>query len=165
MADQSVLIEMGAIGGVVGLKGWLKIKTFTSLADDLLQYTNWYLENKAYQLEGGKVTASGLQVKLVGINDRNSAEQLKGKLIAIPRADFSATAENEYYWIDLIDLAVNNRQGQFLGKVTRIFATGANDVLEIKLQKEVRLIPFVKHYIDSVDLENKKIQVDWGLDY
>ena len=83
-------------------------------------------------------------------------------------------SDGEYYWLDLIGLDVSNLQGESLGKVANLIDNGAHPILRVLLQTELDnsevkpreyLIPFVEHFVPTVDLPNKKIVVDWGLDY
>lgn len=106
-----------------------------------------------------------------GLDDRNDAEALKGARVFVSRSAFPTPEADEYYWIDLIGLNVVNRQGEFLGQVADLMATGPHSVLRCVVpaaegQDAVeRLIPFVSAYIDSVSLADKRIVADWGLDY
>ena len=106
-----------------------------------------------------------------GLDDRNDAEALKGARVFVSRSAFPTPEPDEYYWIDLIGLNVVNRQGEFLGQVADLMATGPHSVLRCVVpaaegQDAVeRLIPFVSAYIDSVSLADKRIVADWGLDY
>ena len=87
----------------------------------------------------------------------------------IPRSSFPTPAEGEYYWVDLIGLAVVNREGVALGEVADLMATGPQQVLVVRYQQDgqpaERLIPFVDAYVDAVDLDGKRITVDWQPDY
>jgi len=106
-----------------------------------------------------------------GLDDRNDAEALKGARVFVSRSAFPTPEPDEYYWIDLIGLNVVNRQGECLGQVADLMATGPHSVLRCVVpategQDAVeRLIPFVSAYIDSVSLADKRIVADWGLDY
>lgn len=106
-----------------------------------------------------------------GLEDRNDAEALKGARVFVSRSAFPTPDADEFYWVDLIGLNVVNRQGEFLGQVADLMATGPHSVLRCVVpaaegQDAVeRLIPFVSAYIDSVSLADKRIVADWGLDY
>lgn len=99
------------------------------------------------------------------VTDRNAAEALKGARVFVARSSFPTAGDDEYYWVDLIGCAVSNRDGAALGSVTELLDTGAHSVLRVVQGEAERLIPFVAAYIDSVDLEARRIVVDWGLDY
>ena len=109
-----------------------------------------------------------LVAKLAGCSDRDAAALLKGRVIAVPREAFAPAAAGEYYWADLIGLAVRNTEGQDFGVVTTMLETGANDVMVVRLgedAKSERLIPFITSVIKRVDVASSVIEVDWGLDY
>jgi 16S rRNA processing protein RimM len=104
------------------------------------------------------------------IPDRDAAEALKGARVFVSRASFPAPDPDEFYWVDLIGLAVGNREGVALGEVVGLIDTGPHCVLRVQPpaaepEAEERLIPFVEAYVDSVDLAGRKIVVDWGLDF
>jgi 16S rRNA processing protein RimM len=109
------------------------------------------------------------------IADRDAAEAMKGVRVFVSRATFPAPDPDEFYWIDLIGLAVFNREGVALGDVIGLIDTGPHCVLRVKPAAagdvpaepaaDERLIPFVEAYVDSVDIAGRRIVVDWGLDY
>ena len=84
--------------------------------------------------------------------------------IAVPRSELPPLPEGEYYWQDLLGLRVVNCEGVELGEVAEIFATGANDVLVVRGERE-RLIPFVEPVVVKVDIEASRLTLDWGADY
>ncbi|UOO82691.1 ribosome maturation factor RimM [Uruburuella testudinis] len=169
MTDTQQRVAMGYIKGVFGVKGWLKIAANTEYTDSLLDYPEWQLSKDGHTLsvkpEAGKAANGELQVKLEGIDDRDTAFALRGYTIEIPRAEFAPAEEDEYYWADLVGMTVVNREGITLGTVSNLMETGAHDILMINGEHGQKLIPFVAHYIDNVDSGNNTITADWGLDY
>ena len=108
------------------------------------------------------------------VPDRNAAEALRGARVFIGRGSFPTPEPDEFYWVDLIGLAVVNRERERLGTVVGLIDTGPHSVLRVvpdvlpagmSSQEAERLIPFVGAYVDAVSLEQKLITVDWGLDY
>ncbi len=103
------------------------------------------------------------------IPDRNAAELLKGARIFVSRASFPTPETDEYYWVDLIGLAVRNREGVDLGQVRELLHTGPQTVLVLAYEEDgkpkERMIPFVSAYIDTVDLAGRQITADWQPDY
>jgi len=116
-----------------------------------------------------KEHAEGVVASAQDISDRSQAEALKGASIFVSRASFPTPADGEYYWVDLIGLDVFNREGQHLGQVTDLLDTGAHGVLRVqdsnRPDEPERLIPFVSAYVDEVSQAQRRITVDWGLDY
>lgn len=167
--SQDKWIAMGYVKGAFGVKGWVKVAAGTEYADSLLDYPVWQLSkdgvSRSYTLENGQVAGDELQVKFAEIGDRDAAQLLRGYTIEIKRSDFAPAEEGEYYWADLIGLTVCNRQNELLGTVSGLMETGAHDVLIVDGEHGRKLIPFVEHYIDSVDTEQGSIVADWGLDY
>jgi 16S rRNA processing protein RimM len=102
------------------------------------------------------------------IPDRDAAEAMKGVRVFVSRATFPKTDDGEFYWVDLIGLAVVNREQAALGEVVGLIDTGPHCVLRVQPADpaaQERLIPFVEAYVDSVDMPGRRIVVDWGLDF
>ena len=103
------------------------------------------------------------------LDDRNAAEALRGARIFISRSSFPTAGEDEYYWVDLIGLAVVNRLGDSMGTVRELLSTGPQTVLVLDFEQDgktqERMIPFVSAYVDDVDLKAHRIRVDWQADY
>ena len=103
------------------------------------------------------------------VPDRNAAEALRGARIFIAREHFPQAEDGEYYWVDLLGLAVTNREGVSLGVVRDLLSTGPQTVLVLGYEEDgkqcERLIPFVDAYVDKVDLQAKVIVADWQPDY
>jgi len=106
-----------------------------------------------------------LIAKLQGIADRTAAEQYKGLLVAVPREQLPPTEADEYYWSDLVGLAVESQSGDKLGVVDSLLATGANDVLVVKGGQGELLIPFIASVVLEVDMASQRIRVNWEADY
>ena len=166
------LVTMGRIVAPYGIKGWIKIQPFTQQQQGLLDYPQWQVgQDGAWQLrtvEEAKVHGATVVAKLEGVADREQAAALQGMRIAVSRDDFPQPATNEFYWADLVGLKVVNAAGVTLGNVTRVFETGANDVLVVVDQVEgerERLLPFIAPVIRQVDIAGGTITVDWDADY
>jgi 16S rRNA processing protein RimM len=165
------MVVMGRIVGAQGILGWVKVQTFTEHLDGLLDYDEWYLGNdispwrKVAVLEAN-VHGKVLVAKLPDIVDRTAAEQCKGLLVAVHRDSLPKQEPGEYYWSDLIGLAVINTADESLGLVHTLLETGANDVLSVRdAQGKEILIPFLASVIQHVNLDEKIIRVDWQADY
>ena len=169
IVDDNNLVPMGRIIGAFGIKGWVKIKADTHENDALIQYESLYLsiggKNSLYKIENSFVQNDVLHVKFEEISDRDVAMGLKGVVVSVSRESFPATHDDEYYWVDLMGLSVSNVTGDYFGVVIDMMETGANSVLVVKNEDTERLIPFVGVYISDVDLKQKKITVNWELDY
>lgn len=165
----SDLTVMGYVSGPFGIRGEVNVVADTEYADSLFDYPVWWLGRngswKPYKLIRGGVHTKKLAAALEGVNDRDQAFALKGCEIAVPRSQMPSPGENEFYWVDLIGMAVRNTQGEHLGVVQNLLATGANDVLIVKDGDTERLLPFVAAVILDVNQDAHTITADWGLDY
>ncbi len=159
---------MGRVVAPYGVFGWLKIVPDTEVFDGLLDYKTWWIGKdddwRELKVESAKIHNDVLVVKLQGIDDRDAAVACKGRQIAVPRASLPMLEGEEYYWSDLIGLAVKNQQHVDFGKITDVFATGANDVIVVSGERE-RLIPYIAQVILEVDLDAKSMLVDWDTDF
>ncbi len=161
---------MGRVAAAHGIRGWVKIQPYTEYLDSLLDYPTWWIGHEhgpwrkveVMQCEAHNKT---LAAQLPDCPDRTAAEKLKGLLIAVPRSSLPQHMEGEYYWSDLIGLAVINEAGMQLGTVANLLETGANQVLSVTGENGEILIPFVASAIKLVDMKNKTIRVDWLADY
>jgi 16S rRNA processing protein RimM len=160
---------MGRVLAPYGVRGWLKVRPETEQPESLLSYRTWRLAAdggwRDYRLAEGRVHGGSILVaRLEGVDDRDQAARLQNMPIAVARSALPPAPEGEYYWADLIGLAVVNREGVELGVVDEMFATGANDVLVVRGDRE-RLIPFIESVVVEVDLRGSRLTVDWGAEY
>jgi len=158
-------VVLGRIAGVFGVKGWVKVLSYSEPREAILDYENWLLKRgdvwQAATVEKGKPHGKSVIAKLANVEDRDAAAELMGFDIAVPRDELPETQAGEYYWTDLEGLQVVHRDGRSLGRVAHLIATGANDVLVVEGDREC-LIPFVmEEVILDVDLANGVISVDW----
>ena len=178
-------VEVGRIAGAWGVKGWFKVQPFAADPQALFSSKRWFLRaaDEARPARPGaaalpallkiveaKEHGDGVVARAQEVADRDGAEALRGARIFVGRSSFPTAGADEYYWVDLIGLAVLNREDQLLGSVVGLLDTGAHSVLRVlpeggKGEADERLIPFVARYIDEVDMPARCIRVDWGLDY
>lgn len=168
--DTGSMVIMGRIAAAQGIRGWVKIQPYTEYIDSLLDYKSWWIGHehgpwREVKVQHCELHNKTLAAQLPGCPDRNSAEKLKGLLIAVPRSSLPENTGDEYYWSDLIGLAVENEAGEKLGTVANLLETGANQVLSVTGGTGEILIPFVATAIKQVDLKNRTILVDWSADY
>jgi 16S rRNA processing protein RimM len=184
-------VEVGRIVDAWGVKGWIKVQAFASDPQALFSSKRWYLQPPEDSSPVKKPVAAAakgasapfpsllkiVQAKEHGdvvvaqaqeVEDRNAAEALRGARVFVPRSSFPTADADEYYWVDLIGMQVVNREGQALGAVVGLLDTGPHSVLRIQPAEagaEERLVPFVSAYVDEVKADEKRITVDWGLDF
>lgn len=160
---------MARIAAPFGIKGWLKLQTFTEYADSLDQFDSWFVSSangwQEIEVEDFAVNVKSVVAKLKGIDDRTAAEKLGKRDIAVPRSWLDQPEKDEYYWIDLIGAKVINEAGETLGTIETLMETGANDVLVVRSGNSTGsteiLIPFVSEYLANVDRQNKVVTVRW----
>lgn len=185
-------IELGGIAAPWGIKGWFKVHAHSASPEALFHARDWYLlpSSKPPRKVAGKAAAEslfagcvrvrireikthgdGIVAHIQGVDDRNITEALQGSRIFIPRSKFPPPKKGEFYWVDLLGMAVVNRQGEELGQVADLLSTGPQTVLVIRHEAagasapQERLIPFVDAYIDAVDQPERRIRVDWLPEY
>ncbi|MWV11521.1 ribosome maturation factor RimM [Pseudomonas sp. R-28-1W-6] len=168
------LIVLGKITSVHGVRGEVKIYSFTDPIDNLLDYSQWTLkrdgEVKQVELVSGRLQGKVLVAKLKGLDDREVARTFAGFDICVPRALLPDLAEDEFYWYQLEGLKVIDQLGQLLGKIDHLLETGANDVMVVKpcagsLDDRERLLPYTAQCVLKVDLAAGEMQVDWDADF
>ncbi len=164
------MVVMGRVAGAQGILGWVKLKTYTGFVESLADYPVWWLGDEKHPwrevgVEKFAVQSKGLIAKFPGCNDRTAAEKYRGLLVAVPRSSLPQQPEGEYYWSDLIGLAVVNLTGESLGTVDNLMDTGANQVLCVRGTSGEVLIPFIANAIRQVNLAEKVIRVDWAADW
>ena len=178
-------IEVGRIADAWGIKGWFKVLPHSASPEALFSSRRWYLqpaERGARTFSGtvllsikeAKEHADSVVATAHEVPDRTAAEQLKGARVMVSRSSFPTAGTDEYYWVDLLGLQVINREGVSLGEVKDLLSTGPQTVLVLEYprtdtdkpgQVGERMIPFVSAYVDSVDLPQRRILVDWQPDY
>ncbi len=179
-------IEVGVIIDAWGVKGWFKVKAFSPDPQALFSSKRWLLKPPEasgpragvaavtlpplLKIMAAKVHGDLVVAQAQDVVDRPGAEALRGARVFVPRASFPTTGTDEYYWVDLVGLAVVNRAGESLGEVVGLIDTGPHSVLRVAApgvtsEVDQRLIPFVAAFIDAVSLPERRITVDWGLDY
>lgn len=182
-------IEVGRVLGAWGVHGQIRVAPFSAQPDALLACARWFIRpadppgrwpasatppGELLNVTRARRHGDSIVAAARELPDRDAAESIKGARVFVARSSFPVTAEGEYYWVDLIGLEVLNRQGATLGTVTDLLDTGAHCVLRIRrpdagegapVEERERLIPFVEAYVDEVRLAERRIVVDWGLDY
>ena len=159
---------MGRITGLFGVRGWVKVYSYTEPREAVLNYDRWLLRRKDGWQEAivaeGQRHGKTVIARLDGYVDRDQAAGLVGADIGVPREAMPETERGQFYWSDLEGLRVLHRDGTELGKLAYLLETGAHDVMVVQGEQE-RLIPFVlDKVVLGVDLDKGEIEVDWEWD-
>ncbi len=168
MNDEKILL--GKINGLYGVKGWLKVFSYTQPRNKIVEYKQWYLgdeSNHQVRVEQGRQHKSGIIVKLADIDDRDDAITLLNQKIWVTADQLDTLPDNEYYWFQLIGLEVFDCQNNRIGRIKDLMETGANDVLIVSGKgKQEHLIPYLQEQVvKNIDLEKKRMVVDWDTQY
>ncbi|KAE8175583.1 ribosome maturation factor RimM [Photobacterium carnosum] len=169
-------IIVGKLGATYGIKGWLKVFSYTEESESIFSYTPWMIKIKGewteIHVESWKRHGQGLVAKLEGMDIREDAQVFTNAEVAVLADQLPVLSDEEFYWRELFGMTVVTTKGYDLGKVTDILETGANDVLVVKAnlkdafgQKE-RLIPFLdEQVIKLIDRTAQRIEVDWDPEF
>ena len=162
-------VVMGRVSGLFGVEGWVRVFSHTEPRAGIVRYDPVFLrrqdEWRPFKIEAGRAHGAGVVLKFVGCDDRDQAIALLQADIAVRRAQLPPPAPGEYYWADLQGLRVVTVDDVELGTVSHLLATGANDVLVVKGERE-RLLPFVRdQVVVEVNLEQRLLRVDWDPDF
>lgn len=165
------LVIIGDFGRPYGVKGWLHLNSYTRPKENIQKLLPWQVKKQGHLLsitpESFQRHSDNLIVKLPNCNDRDIAALFTNCEIAVARSQLPPPAKNEYYWTDLEGLTVINRDNITLGKVEYLYSNGANDIMVVqsiaqdKDKKQAHLVPYIDQVIDSVNLEEQIIRVDW----
>lgn len=176
-ANSSNLVNVGRITAVFGIKGWVKVHSYTEPQDNLFSYHPWWIKTKhgvkQVEIDEARPHGDAYVAHIKGVDDRDLAASYTACDIAVERALLPNLEEGEYYWHQLEGLAVYTSVGgeQRLGVVSKMMETGANDVLVVQgdaqsIDQRERLVPYVPgQFVVSVDLQAGRILVDWDPEF
>ncbi len=165
--DPDALVAVGRISGVHGVRGLVKVFSYTDPRENVLSYPEWWLtrgrERRRFRVRDGHFGGRTIVAALESIEDRDAAQAWIGAEIAVERSSLPDPGEGQYYWADLVGLEVRDSRGERLGRVERMLETGAHDVMVVRREEgEELLIPFVvDDTVRAVCLEEGRIVVDW----
>lgn len=169
MTARAGRVVVGRVAGVYGLRGWVKIYSYTEPREAILRQCEWLIRQddawRPFKLLAGRTHGKGIIAHLEGCDTPEQARAFMGIDIGVPRAALPALAADEYYWADLEGLRVLTQEGVDLGTVDHLMETGANDVLVVKGERE-RLIPYIRgEVVTAVDLEQGVMRVNWDPEF
>lgn len=169
------LVRLGSVNGGHGIKGWVRVYSYTDPVDAILGYSPWLLKKgrteKYIEVVAGQLNGKRLVAQLEGIEDRNAADELAGFEIHVPSEALPGLEQGEYYWFQLEGLIVRKNDGTVFGRLEHMLETGANDVMKVvpidgSVDDSERLIPYVEgEVVIEVDQKAGEIIVNWETDY
>jgi len=167
------LIELGAVRGAYGVRGWARIAPHSTDGGVLQAVREWWIlrngDTQRVTVEGCRRHGEAILAKWPGCETKEAADALKGAAVAVARGEFPPLPEGEHYLSDVLGSRVVNRSGEVLGEVSGLRANEAAGVLrqwlEVADGGETHLIPLVEQYVDEVDAAGKLVRVDWQRDW
>ena len=159
-------LVVGKFGAPYGIKGWIKVYSYTDPIDNLLEYPDWLTQQgaqiKPLKVDQKKRHGALIIAKLAPYDAPETVRTLTNQLIYVDQKMLTALPDGEYYWADLIGLSVFDTKECLFGKVDHMFETGAHDVMAVKSdQGAMRLIPYTDQVLLHVDLETQRMVVNW----
>ncbi|MAJ87245.1 MAG: ribosome maturation factor RimM [Cellvibrionales bacterium TMED148] len=170
-------VVVGRLTSVFGVHGWIKVWSYTDIRENILTYRPWWVNSSGVfeelLLDDWKWQRDGLIVRLEGVKNRETAKNWCQKDILVDLSRLPKLPGDSFYWHQLIGLGVfSEYEGEILnlGRVSKIIETGSNDVLIVSgegdsIDSKERLIPYVRQYVFSVDLQKQLIKVNWDPDF
>lgn len=156
-------VVVGRIGSPYGVRGWVRVSSYTDPVDNLLHYKPWLVATRELEPVNVRTHQGGFVAQLAQVSDRDAAALLAGQDIRVPLSQLPVTEQDEFYWRDLIGMQARCPAGRELGKVTQLLETGAHDVLVITTPANVEvLVPFVKEFVHDIDKKENFLIVDWS---
>jgi len=157
-------IEVGRLGAAHGVRGWLRVQSFTDPPQRLFEWKRWRLESQGTAREVNLLEArpqgNGWIARLEGIEERDAASRLSGHMVLVEREELPATTGREHYRADLVGFEVKNVEGALLGVIEHFIDTPANAVMVIKGARE-HWVPVTAQHLRSVDKDTRRVIVDW----
>jgi 16S rRNA processing protein RimM len=162
--DKERLLSIGKIVGAHGVKGNLKILSSSDTTSFLTPEALVIVRNKSglcrqYKIKEADPYKRGALLSLDGITNREQAESMAGSLLMMNRSEMPMLGEGEYYWSDLIGLAVWTTENKMIGHIESIIQTGANDVYVVKGPDGETLVPALAKVVLEIDLEQHAMRV------
>lgn len=163
------IVVIGSLGAPFGIKGWLKINSYTQPKENIFNYQDWLLKFsdnwQAIEVEDRLIKHNLLAIKLHGCSTPQQAKLYTHAQLGVYRESLPQLAKDEYYWDDLVGLTVINQDGVILGQIEYLFETGSNDVMVVRDDKEY-LIPYLPGiFVLAVKLDKKQVVVNWDPDF
>lgn len=162
------VVVLGTVIGAHGVRGWLKVRSFTQPPDNLLGYRSWLIGRagvwQRWEVQQGEGCGAEFRIKLDGIDDRERARALSGFEVGVRRSELPAPPDGRYYWVDLIGLEAYSAAGESLGRVDDIREAPAHPLMVLRGERQ-RLVPLVRERLLAVDIPAGRITLDWEPDW
>jgi 16S rRNA processing protein RimM len=157
-------VEVGRLGAAHGVRGWLRVQSFTDPPQRLFEWKTWMVGNREMKLLEARPQGNGWIALLEGVVERDAASRLTGQMISVEREQLPPAEGREHYRDDLIGFEARNLEGALLGAVDHFVDTPGNAVMVIQGERE-HLVPVTKQHLRSVDKDARALIVDWPEDF
>jgi 16S rRNA processing protein RimM len=162
--EPTSLIELGAVGAPFGVRGWVKLRSYTDPPERLLEHRSLQIGRNgvwtSYRIEASGRSGGQLTAKLTGVDDRDKAQALRGAEICVPRSELPPRNDRDFYRADLIGCDVVNLAGVHLGTVQHFIETPAHAMMVVRGEREF-WVPAIPQHLQRVDLQARRIVVNW----
>ena len=158
------MVPIGVLSKTHGLRGELRFVVFTNVPeiienlDEVFLYSEEEGRGFFLRVESMRFGPKTLLIKFEEFDTREDAEVLKGFKVYVRRDELPKLEKDEYYYDQIMDCEVYE-EGEDIGKVVDIIETGSNEVLVVEKDGEERLVPFIKDYVEEVNVDEKTIKV------
>jgi 16S rRNA processing protein RimM len=160
---------MGRVLAPFGIKGWVKVETYSDTPENLAGRRRWWLGKDGEWVEadvaGTEVQGKRLIARFEGCDTPEAAVAYRGREVAVTRDSLPPAGKNEFYQADLIGLEVRNMNDERLGAVAELFSNGAHVVMRVAGTEGERLLPFIDQVVREIDMDAGRILVEWGKDW
>ena len=166
-------IEVGRLGAAHGVRGWLRVQSYTDPPQRLFEWSTWQLQAQSKDKIGAirevklleaRPQGNGWIARLQGVEERDAASRLTGQMILVEYEALPPTEGREHYRDDLVGFEVKNLDGVLLGAVDHYIDTPGNTVMVIQGERE-HLVPVTREHLRSVDKDARSLVVDWPEDF
>lgn len=162
-------VEVGRLGAAHGVRGWMRVQSFTDPPQRLFEWRRWSLKaesgaTREVKLLESRPQGNGWIARLEGVDERDAAGRLAGSVVRVEREELGPTSGREHYRADLIGFEVKNVEGALLGVVDHFVDTPGNAVMVIRGTREY-LVPVTSQHLQKVNVESRSLIVDWPEDF
>jgi 16S rRNA processing protein RimM len=163
------LVEVGRLGAAHGVRGWLRVQSFTDPPQRLFEWRRWLLQKEGgvtreMKLSEARPQGNGWIAKLEGVEERDAASRLVGQMVLVEREELPPTQGREHYRSDLLGFEVKNLEGALLGVVDHFVDTPGNAVMVIRGAREY-LVPVTQQHLRQIVVSDRTLIVDWPADF
>jgi len=160
---------MGRVLAPFGIKGWVKVESYSDSPGNLLNRRGWWLGRDGDWAEvsvvGTELHGNRLVARFEACETPEAALAYRGREVALTRDSLPPAGKNEFYQADLVGLEVRNTEDELLGTLTGLFSNGAHEVMRVAGAEGEKLLPFIPQVVREIDMGARRIRVDWGKDW